>query len=485
MKKSKRQEILEKCERYELKECTDQYGLVPVLSTLSEAWNVEKTTEWCSNLKLKKSKKERIKVIATSFYRAHDGGTERVNAELMDMWVQMGYQVVLFTEQPENELDFPYPSSVKRVVIPAYKDLAARLAAIKKTCEEESVDVFVNHNWNNPAFIWECVMLRSMGALFVQYCHGHFAWSIAQGRDGLFQPRSFQICDMVVAVSETNARFYQLCGCNAFFVHNPIPKDLMMVQPTKLDSKSVLMSGRLSWEKYPLESLKIFKIAHDRLPDIELDIVGDGPLKAQMHEYVVTNNLQEAVHFHGNQSAEEIKSFYDKCAAILLTSKMEAFSMVVLEAKAWGIPVVMYDLPYLTLLQERRGILTAEFEEYEKMANYLISILDNQVYRQKLGTEARESFQNLLKYNLKAKWEDIFSLMLKTRNTEIKDGYYPSDAVNPEEKYIMPTLFDNVKKSYDALLDSSIYYKTGKKVLIIPGLIRETLRKFKRHEKKD
>jgi len=477
LKKSGNQEILEKIEHVGIDNLYEQYGLVNVLSELADSWPLEKMVSYFSKIKFEKKSKSSIKVIATSFYRAYDGGTERVNAELMNLWVQMGYRVILLTEEPVHELDYPYPQMVKRVIIPNYNDLPNRLEIIKKVCEEEDVDVFVNHNWNNPRAIWECVMLRTMGVYFVQYCHGHFAWSIAQGREGLFQPQSFQLCDLVVAISETNAKFYQLCGCNSFLIKNPIPQDLLDVNQSTLESKSVLMIGRLSWEKYPLEAMRVFKLAHDKLADIELDIVGDGPLSAKIRDYVFENGLTNAVHFHGKKSAEETKTFYDRCACVLFTSKMEGYPMVLLETKAWGIPVIMYDLPYLSMTQDNKGVLTAPFEDYNQMAEHLVQVLQDDNYRKKLGTEARNSFDVLSKYDLQNEWKKIFEIIVGTSKDIKCAEYFSREYMKPGEQYIMPTLLDNVVKSYDSLLDSSLNYKVGKKILFLPMKIRDLIRK--------
>lgn len=479
MKKGEKQGVLNKIKHIDIKSLYEQYGLVNVLSVLADSWPIEKMISYFSKLEFEKQSKNRINVIATSFYRAYDGGTERVNAELMNLWVQMGYRVILLTEESEHELDYSYPETVKRVVVPNYSDFSKRLEVIKTVCEEESVDLFVNHNWNKPLAMWECIMLRTMGVYFVQYCHGHFAWSIAQGREGLFQPQSFQLCDLVVAISETNAKFYQLCGCNAYLVKNPIPQDLLEVTGTDLESKSVLMIGRLSWEKYPLEALRVFKLAHDKLPDIELDIVGDGPLNAQMKEYVFENGLANAVHFHGKKSTEEIKTFYDRCACVLFTSKMEGYPMVLLEAKAWGIPVVMYDLPYLSMVQDNQGVLAATFEDYNHMAEHLVHVLQDDKYRRKLGIEARESFEVLCKYDLQGEWKKIFGIVTGTMQEKECPMYYSRETMKRGEQYIMPTLFDNVVKSYDTLLDSSINYRVGKKILFLPMKIRDLIRKWR------
>ena len=95
----------------------DQYGKSAVLGTLSSVWSFDKALSYFERLNYNRQDRE-IRTVATSYFRAYDGGIERVNSELMKIWVDMGYNVILFTEEAENELDYQYPETVKRIVIP-------------------------------------------------------------------------------------------------------------------------------------------------------------------------------------------------------------------------------------------------------------------------------------------------------------------------------------------------------------------------------
>lgn len=454
----------------------EQYGCPEVFGTLAKLWSIEKTAYYFERIRNESNTIHNIKTIATSFYRAYDGGTERVNAELMNLWTRMGLNVILLTEEPENSLDFAYPDSVKRYQIPSYKELSKRLDSIERICREEHVDLFVNHNWNNPLFIWECAMLKNMQIAYVQYCHAHFSWTMGQGRDGLFQTKPMQYCDLVIAISESNARFYQMSGCNTYLVKNPVPSDLLDVTPATLESNRVLMVGRLSWEKYPLEALEIIKIVHEERPDILFDIVGSGDLEPSAREYAQENGLDDVVFFHGKKSEREIADFYRQSACELFTSKMEGYPMVVLETKAYGIPVVMYNLPYLSLVKDGKGIVTAEPGDVSEMANHVIRILDDYDYRKKLGSQARESFDMLLGYDLEQQWQNILSIV--SGESTDSSNYYSQKTVLEADKYIVPFMLEQMKKSYDSLLESSVNYRVGKKVLYIPNQLKKLVRKM-------
>lgn len=467
----------------QIKNLSKTYGYPAVLAELAGKWTVEQTADFFAEKRGENNRAKNVKVIATSFYRGYDGGTERVNAELMKLWVKMGMQVVLLTEEPEHPYDFPYPESVKRYVIPKYESLSERLSEIQHICQSEAVDVFVNHNWNNPLFIWECVLLQELGIAYIQYCHAHFSWTIAQGRDGLFQPKLFQACDIVVAISETNARFYQMNGCKAYAIPNPIPSDLEESVLSDLNSKHVLMIGRLSWEKYPLEALEIFKQAHEMYPNMILDIVGTGEMERIVRDYVQRNQLENAVIFHGKKRPQEILNYYRNSDCVLLTTKIEGFSMVILEAKAHGVPVVMYDLPYLTLVRDGGGIVSAPVAEITKMASNLTRVMSDSEFRHHIGQAGRDSFERFKEYDYIKAWNDILGIAVGEKIGS--EHFYSQENISEADRYILPFLLKQIKVSYDTLLESSVNYRVGKRVLAIPMLIRNVTRKVKKVIKQD
>ena len=88
--------------------------------------------------------------------------------------------------------------------------------------------------------------------------------------------------------------------------------------------------------------------------------------------------------------------FYHNCACELFTSKMEGYPMVVLETKAYGIPIVMYDLPYLALTRDKKGVLSSEISDLGTMADNIVKLLNDNNCRISQGSEARKSFEDLL-----------------------------------------------------------------------------------------
>jgi glycosyltransferase involved in cell wall biosynthesis len=72
-----------------------------------------------------------------------------------------------------------------------------------------------------------------------------------------------------------------------------------------------------------------------------LVLVGDGPLRERLEEQVRTLGLTEHVHFPGFQQYEDLPAYYGRADAFILPSRYEQWGLVVNEAMAAGLPVLV------------------------------------------------------------------------------------------------------------------------------------------------
>ena len=454
-----------------------EYGDARVLAELYTLWSFEKAVSFFEKIRWEDINSREPKTIATMYYRGYNGGVERVNAELMKLWIGMGYRVVFISKEEKSPQDYPYPDLVKRVVIPG-DDMTQRLLLLQKCCKEEKVDLVINHEWAQNSFLWECVLMKRMKIPYIQYCHGHFSFCLDWSRDYLFQPEAFKLCNLVLSLSEVNARFYQLSGCNTYRVNNPIPDDLKIETGDVKEMKShILWVGRIAEEKYPMDALKVFKIIRSRCPDAVLDIVGDEDkrIAKEMQLYVNNEGLNELVVFHGKKDTYELASFYRSCACVLFTSKMEGYPMIVLESKAYKCPLVMYNLTFLSLIRDGLGVLTSPIGDLSALADNVVRILKDDRLRKKLAVEAGESFASLKKYDLRKTWKRIIDITCKITEDFSDPDYYTVDDISDIDLSVIPAIFDKMKIGYNNNLFNSRDYKVGNSLLKIPRIIKNVL----------
>ena len=74
--------------------------------------------------------------------------------------------------------------------------------------------------------------------------------------------------------------------------------------------------------------------------NVSLDIVGDGPDRPFIESKIVQNNLSDQIHLLGVKKPEEVSDLLCNSDCFVLSSRLETFSIVVIEAMAKGLPVV-------------------------------------------------------------------------------------------------------------------------------------------------
>jgi len=102
-----------------------------------------------------------------------------------------------------------------------------------------------------------------------------------------------------------------------------------------------LFVGRLIEIKNVITLLMAFK--QMRQAEDRLDIVGDGPLRGSLQEFVDENGLGDVVTFFGHKEGDDLARRYAQATALVLPSLREIWGLVVNEALASGLYVVVSD----------------------------------------------------------------------------------------------------------------------------------------------
>lgn len=422
----------------------------------------------CHKEKLKR-RENKIKTIAVSYFRMYDGGIERVISNLLCLWSGMGYEIVLFTDEEKNPKDYYYPKQVQRVIIPPIDSMYERLHKMENEIYARRVDIFIHNAWGYETVLWEMLLIKSHRIPFVLYTHGHFTAMYESASEyAVLSHRVFALCDKVIALSDANARFYELCGCDVARIENPVSERCLEIQPTYCEPQNhrILWIGRIFAGKRLDDALRIFAEVKKKISDVELDIVGKGTEMDESDTRMLCKELQieDSVYFHGYQT--DVGIYYQNSAVVLMTSEKEGYSYVLLESKAYGKPCVMYSLPYLSLIKDGKGVRTAQIGDIHGMAEQLCEILLNEPLRRNLEREARESFETICHYDYQGKWKECFEELEKSK----EKGFCVSDGML---RGLLDTLYEGIPRR----IEDSFEYQVGKKTLRISKKIRQFVRR--------
>ena len=107
--------------------------------------------------------------------------------------------------------------------------------------------------------------------------------------------------------------------------------------------KTILFLGRFIERKRPDLAIEIFARLHQKHPETKLVMIGEGPLEQALKIQISKLKLQNAVEFSGPLFGKEKLKKYHEADLFLFPSQKEGFVLVVLEAMAAGLPLLVPD----------------------------------------------------------------------------------------------------------------------------------------------
>lgn len=138
-------------------------------------------------------------------------------------------------------------------------------------------------------------------------------------------------------------------GLSATVVENFVEVERLPYRP-RIELAPQFLSNRNFEAHYDVATvLRAFAIVQTELPDAQLTVVGDGPLRDELHSLAAQLKLQH-VTFTGAVSPDRMPELYDLASIYLNSPLIDNMPNSVIEAFACGLPVVTSDaggIPYI------------------------------------------------------------------------------------------------------------------------------------------
>jgi colanic acid/amylovoran biosynthesis glycosyltransferase len=153
--------------------------------------------------------------------------------------------------------------------------------------------------------------------------------------------------------------------------------------PTVARGKTVLFVGRLVEVKGCEYLIRAMEPIQKEMPDVELVIVGDGPLRESLQQ--LAKSLLRRFTFAGAQPAENIRDWMTRASVLCTPSVVatsgaeEGFGMVFIEAQSSGLPVVSFSSGGIpeAVRHGESGYLAPE-KDWRVLSEYISKLLGNQ-----------------------------------------------------------------------------------------------------------
>lgn len=350
-------------------------------------------------------------MLCTDYLPPSGGGVEVVVEELATRLVRAGLRVIVFTLQEEIESDITDYEMIevyqsKSVDLTDLVGLQTRVSPravfdFKSVINQYRPDVVHFHNrFFFTSLVGACwkaarmVNIPVITTLHLGSLDGFDGVSavIANGYQQTIGRMILQKSDGVIAVSEAVADQATQLGVDAEridIVPNAVDIEKYYPNTTSRSEKRILFVGRLIRNKGPHDFLKAVPRVLDRHPDATFQIIGTGPMRAELEERAATGGSAGSVTFSGY--VEDISEAYRNADVFCRPSHSEGLPLTLLEAMASGLPPVVTPVAGVPeVVQDgETGVLVSQHDPAD-VARALSWLLDSPRRIRLMGRTARE-----------------------------------------------------------------------------------------------
>jgi glycogen synthase len=152
----------------------------------------------------------------------------------------------------------------------------------------------------------------------------------------------------------------------------------------------IVFLGRLVTTKGVRVLLEAIQILRKQNRSFEVLIIGDGPERAALEQFVQSSNLTTQVRFAGRMGNDQLEAAMSRAYAVVVPSLAgEVFGLVLAENMARSLPVVASDLGAFAEVLGGAGVIFRTGDS-EDLARTLLRLLDDPSLTATLGLQARQ-----------------------------------------------------------------------------------------------
>ncbi|CCF24752.1 Glycosyltransferase [Leuconostoc citreum LBAE C10] len=236
--------------------------------------------------------------------------------------------------------------------------------------------------------------IQNYGGLVISHLHNNDPRMRRLGILSLLYRWSVPKYNKIIVVSESIINEYIFSGyikknIDVLILKNIVNDSIILKKADMFiaPKSDLIYVGRLVEQKNPIMFLEIVKLVTKVFPNVRVTILGEGPLRQKIEEYIRNNKLTDNIRLFGFTSNPYP---YIKSAKIgVSTSKWEGFGLSILEEQLLGNPVIATPVGGVVhLVNEDVGMLSNSIQE---MSAEIIKMLSNETYLAKKSYMAKEN----------------------------------------------------------------------------------------------
>ena len=366
------------------------------------------------------------------------GGADKVIVEKANYFVNHGYDVTIVTEaQMGRKLSFSLDEKVKHIdmgidfnrqyslhglqrLMTYWSMLREYKKRLKKTLIKERPDIVITIMGRSIDFITDIhdgsikvgevhSVKSNVRSLNVMERKGGLHRIVAQLMRWHVNGKVSRL-DAMVLLTQQDADSWTEAK-QTFVIPNAVPH--FPEQCSTLDNKQVLMVARYNDAKGYEYMVEAWQSVHERHPDWTLNVYGSGELHDEVVRWIQERGLSGSIILH--DPVDNIMDKYLESSIFVMSSRYEAFPMVLLEAMACGVPCVSFDCPYgpRNIIRNGEDGILVDYLNSQALADSICQLIENEPLRKKFGVKARQNIQRFSQDAVMHQWDKLFNTLQK------------------------------------------------------------------------
>lgn len=327
-------------------------------------------------------------------------GIERVVREHLRIFAAHGAECTVFGEAG-CEHNLP-PKGVER------------RKALSELVQQVNPDVCLLHGVSHEGSEDDVAVLRACDVPTVAVCHFSFPSALLLDGDEVANRnflRGAKSCNLVATVSAIDAQWWCALGCRALHTQNPfVHPTVASVARAQRIPRQALWVGRVAPQKKPERALAVWAEVVKSVPDAQLTMIG-GDTKSWRGLKKLARKLSVANNVTFLPAQDDLSALWQSADIHLLTSVTESFCLVLAEAKAWGLPTAMFEIPFLELVESGKGLVARPQGDIDGLAEGIIDLMQHPDKCRRLGEEAKASLESFNDEAVWQSWQRVFDAL--------------------------------------------------------------------------
>lgn len=352
-----------------------------------------------------------LKVLILGGNFSNSGGTERVGTMIANGLDEAGYDIILGSLNYGEQSFFDINNSIKVLSLAQSEGRALyhtpnNIYNIRRALIKENIDILIVVETMLVLF----TLPATLGLPVKHICWEHFNFNNDLGKRGRRVARQLaaRYCDSVVTLTERDKQYW-LQGTHhksqITAIPNPCPFPVQEYVK-KENTRTVLAVGRLTHIKGFDMLLEAWIEVNKAMPDWKLKIVGEGIDRQKLAEFIEQYELTNSVELVGNTN--DVSKYYKEAEIFCLSSRFEGFGMVLIEALAFGLPIVSFDCEVgpAEILEDTGSILVPQ-NDTSKLALSLIELMSDSERRKNISVKSKQKVKVYQPKNIIHQWIDL------------------------------------------------------------------------------